>query len=470
MLGSNIGKKVTAVVVQDEYKQFLKNKPDEKKQKQTAEEKKEAKRAEMRRRGIFVKADDADESPTVMEKADGPAGQTVPFVLPEKKLKWKTSKRTAKRRQKDLKKSTKRADKKSESDASGAQKKKQKIPKKDSFTSVTPTASTPTKRFSAEKPEKPVDSSEEKPSESVKTVEQPENKKEPLKPLEPQPQQPEPLLDLDKTQPPGEPPKEPTEENKKEYTILSAVSSNPSITEMKKDVPMAEKQPDAFDKLDDDEFEKMTSDVDEKEILKLAPKLLKVAKKHAAMEKCLTAEENDVLAKFFSGKQKLDANVLAVLDRALDKIIDYLQKNNCAVDEETKAVMKKRDKLKAAMMKEFLVSPQYLPKTWTAKFNAWKSEAEKQKNGINWFRVLFSYPKHKSFDDGPEDTFGNFNRRARGLLMGILLGPSDVKSFEETKREEDCQGMFLDTRIMEKAQDEKDNSTTDRRSVLTAKK
>lgn len=263
------------------------------------------------------------------------------------------------------------------------------------------------------------------------------------------------------------------DKSKRENVPLTVVYSNPSISVSKNfsTTPLAENQAGAFDKLDDDEFEKMTSDVDEKEILKLAPRLLKVAKKHAAIEKCLTPEENEVLAKFFSGKQKLDSNVLAVLDSALDKIIDYLQKNNCAVDEETKAVMKKRDKLKAAMMKEFLVSPQYLPKTWTAKFNEWKSEAEKQKNGINWFRVFFSYPKHKSFEDGPEDTFGNFRRRNRGILMGLILGPGDVKSFEETKREDDCQGMFLDTKIMEKATAEKDNGSTisEHRTLNTTK-
>lgn len=137
------------------------------------------------------------------------------------------------------------------------------------------------------------------------------------------------------------------DKSKRENVPLTVVYSNPSISVSKNfsTTPLAENQAGAFDKLDDDEFEKMTSDVDEKEILKLAPRLLKVAKKHAAIEKCLTPEENEVLAKFFSGKQKLDSNVLAVLDSALDKIIDYLQKNNCAVDEETKAVMKKRDKV-----------------------------------------------------------------------------------------------------------------------------
>ncbi|CAI5443282.1 unnamed protein product [Caenorhabditis angaria] len=169
-----------------------------------------------------------------------------------------------------------------------------------------------------------------------------------------------------------------------------------------------------------------------------------------------TAEENETLAKFFSGKKSLTPEVLATLDVGLDKIIDHLHKNNLAIDEETKRIIKHRDKLKAAMMKEFLVSPQYLPKSWTAKFNQWKSEAENQKNGVNWFRILFAYPKHKSFDDGPEDIFGNFNKRDRGLLIGLILGPGDVKSFEETKREDDCQGMFLDTKLIEHAGNEPD--------------
>lgn len=108
MLGSNLGKqtkfqanfreklfsgkKVTAGVVQDQYKQFLKNKPDEKKKTLTPEERKQAKRAEMRKRGIFVKADDPDETPTILEKIDGPS-QPMVYVLPEKPTVWKTSKK-----------------------------------------------------------------------------------------------------------------------------------------------------------------------------------------------------------------------------------------------------------------------------------------------------------------------------------------------------------------------------------------
>ncbi|EGT52613.1 hypothetical protein CAEBREN_17308 [Caenorhabditis brenneri] len=562
MLGSNLGKKVTAGVVQDQYKQFLKNKPDEKKKVLTPEERKQAKRQEMRKKGIFVKADDPDETPTIMEKIEGPL-QPMVYVLPEKPTVWKNAKkRTGGRKNKEKKKNEAATAKKPyeklpKSDvsiSSGPQKKKVKKEKKvpTTISSLPSTSSSGTdqstvskKNKSAEKsnkePETPVKPkvsskepivAEKKKDEAVviekKSEEKIEEKKPEEVPKEPEqvkvaePQKveettqkgegnkailpsyepqttatalPSTLPSPDTTTPPTSqappssqapstsqaPPSSKTDsstketENKDLPVPLTSTASNPSMVDSQKktiSAPIAENQRDAFEKLDDDEFEKMTSDADEKEILKLAPRLLKVAKKHAAIEKCLTAEENEVLAKFFSGKQKLDASVLAVLDSALDKIIDYLQKNNCAIDEETKAVMKKRDKLKAAMMKEFLVSPQYLPKTWTAKFNEWKSEAEKQKNGINWFRVLFSYPKHKSFDDGPEDTFGNFRRHNRGLLMSLLLGPGDVKSFEETKREEDCQGMFLDTKIIENAtKDAKDTSSTisERHILLTAK-
>ncbi|CAI5443296.1 unnamed protein product [Caenorhabditis angaria] len=221
-------------------------------------------------------------------------------------------------------------------------------------------------------------------------------------------------------------------------TAVTATNSKTSTT-TESTITLDVKQ-DAFGTLDDEEFEKAAANIpnqlndeDEKDILRLAPKILKIAKRHKAMEK-----------------------FLATLDVGLDKIIDHLHKNNLAIDEETKRIIKHRDKLKAAMMKEFLVSPQYLPKSWTAKFNQWKSEAENQKNGVNWFRILFAYPKHKSFDDGPEDIFGNFNKRDRGLLIGLILGPGDVKSFEETKREDDCQGMFLDTKLIEHAGNEPD--------------
>ncbi|PIC52545.1 hypothetical protein B9Z55_002603 [Caenorhabditis nigoni] len=442
MLGSNLGKKVTAGVVQDQYKQFLKNKPEEKKKTLTPEERKLAKRAEMRKKGIFVKADDQDETPTIVEKIDGPA-QPMIFVLPEKPTIWKTSKkRTGGRKTKDKKKEVTKKEKMPKSDismSSGPQKKKVKKEKK---AGGVPVSSLPTSSSSAtdqsssnasksrksaekshkssesdalKKEEKPKPSSretvekvpEEKKKEEVvepkkseeKLVEKLEEKKpdEPVKEPEPKvveqkaedqkveekpvekveekkdapaatseppksgvaPVQPSPEVKTPETEtqtPPTQatpaPPlstakKEPEEKSKSEEVPLVVTVSNPSVTDSKKTIsaPIAENQPDAFEKLDDDEFEKMTSDADEKEILKLAPRLLKVAKKHAAMEKCLTAEENEVLAKFFSGKQKLDATVLAVLDSALDKIIDYLQKNNCAVDDETKAVMKKRDKV-----------------------------------------------------------------------------------------------------------------------------
>lgn len=106
MLGSNLGKKVTAGVVQDEYKQFLKT--NDTKKTLTPEERKQAKRAEMRRKGVFVKADDPDETPTILEKAEG-QGPPVLFVLPEKPTLWKRSKKTTATRK--HKKSAKRKEK-----------------------------------------------------------------------------------------------------------------------------------------------------------------------------------------------------------------------------------------------------------------------------------------------------------------------------------------------------------------------
>ncbi|CAI5440742.1 unnamed protein product [Caenorhabditis angaria] len=550
MLGTNVGKKVTANLVQDQYNEFLKNKDHKnvvKKPQMTAEERKMAKREEMRKRGIMVKADDKDEAPTIIEKGDGEFAPCA-FKLPEKPVKWKKGKKSEAPRKRGRskeqsekshgseKEQEQRSDKKfTESEKQGGEKekgekkKKEKKKKKkgashgkvENSTDVKKEKSKPSavvlkdggrkreKSPTLELPEesggyKKLEVSEDNSAKSIRKAKvesakaadvskdqkdapvlAPENvppKPEvvaenppatPQKPVEPE-KKDAPTSSVpeskSKEQEDKEPHKEPSGTKIKEKisdlsvktpTAVTATNSKTS-TVTESTITLDVKQ-DAFGTLDDEEFEKAAANIpnqlndeDEKDILRLAPKILKIAKRHKAMEKCLTAEENETLAKFFSGKKSLTPEVLATLDVALDKIIDHLHKNNLAIDEETKRIIKHRDKLKAAMMKEFLVSPQYLPKSWTAKFNQWKSEAEKQKNGVNWFRILFAYPKHKSFDDGPEDIFGNFNKRDRGLLIGLFLGPGDVKSFEETKREEDCQGMFLDTKLIEHAGNEPD--------------
>ncbi|CAB3404833.1 unnamed protein product [Caenorhabditis bovis] len=521
MLGSNLGKKVTADVVQDQYNQFLKQKTEGKKKTLSAEERKLAKREEMRRRGIFVKADDKDDSPTIIEKSEGDQSFLV-YKLPAKPGRWKSARRSEasknkNKRKKDKRKKEAKGPTKSEQSMKVLKDKSKKTTTSSSAATRTiPSRSTPTTTFtvpqatdtssrdasvksekakkqasSAEKIEavpESAGSAESTPSggqsiatsgESIDTSHRETRAAKRDKNAETPPRDKK----IEAVANSGEvvaetPPRDSGMSNKKKKKHESPTVADP-LRAIESEQPMSsggssaasdksiakaltiEKQPDAFDKLDDDEFEaatanaiSATSEADEKQILLLAPKLLKVAKKNGSLEKCLTQEQNDALAQFFSGKKPLNSEVLAILDTALDRIIDHMQKNNCEVDAETKNLMMQRGKLKAAMMNEFLVSPQYLPQTWTAKFNKWKEEAEKQKSGINVFRVLFAYPKHKSFDDGPEDNYGNFKRKPRSLWMGLLLGPSDSKSFEETKREEICSGLFLDTKLIEGAQKE----------------
>ncbi|VDM78899.1 unnamed protein product, partial [Strongylus vulgaris] len=73
--------------------------------------------------------------------------------------------------------------------------------------------------------------------------------------------------------------------------------------------------------------------------LDAAKKILKIAHKEKAIEKTLTKEENEIVSKFFSGKIPYDQNVLNVLDRVLDKTIDYLQTHGAHLDPETKRLI-----------------------------------------------------------------------------------------------------------------------------------
>ncbi|CAJ0938248.1 unnamed protein product, partial [Mesorhabditis belari] len=59
--------------------------------------------------------------------------------------------------------------------------------------------------------------------------------------------------------------------------------------------------------------------------------------------------------------------------------------------------------------------------------------------------VLFTYPRQRCFGDSEVNGDGSFTPKPRGLLMGILLGASDQRSFEETAREEASTGIYLPT-------------------------
>ncbi|CAD6186112.1 unnamed protein product [Caenorhabditis auriculariae] len=461
MLGSGIGKKVTADVVKNEYNEFLekRNKDVPSKPKNMT---KEERRAEMRRRNIFVVADDPEQESSIIERI---SAHINPFVVKDQSrpLRWKHAGR--RKKEKKAPKATGSDHQVSDSNSKPKKKapKEPTIPATGSETDLDKQKKSQS-RSDSEKGSSESDASKKKltaPEASEKASSETTSSKEKVEPSEnvkaPDVVTTTPTSTM--TAPLGPPTISPPDDTSLMSLKMSPVS-----------VPSMEKQTDVFEKIDEDDMErimKMQCAQDEKATIDLARKLLKLAKKLKILDECLTKDDNEVLAKFFSGRMPLNQQVLNVLDVALDKTIDALQKNKMEVDDETKALMKRRDKLKAAIMNEILVSPQYLPRTWTQKYEEWKAEAEKQKHGINWFRVLFTYPKHKSFGDGPEDKFGNFDRKKRGLFLGLLLGPSNSKSFEETKREELSAGMFLDTKIIEaaKADTPKSEMSTIRKSL-----
>ncbi|VDM82440.1 unnamed protein product, partial [Strongylus vulgaris] len=137
--------------------------------------------------------------------------------------------------------------------------------------------------------------------------------------------------------------------------------------------------------------------------LDAAKKILKIAHKEKAIEKTLTKEENEIVSKFFSGKIPYDQNVLNVLDRVLDKTIDYLQTHGAHLDPETKRLIDKRKALKAAMLETMLATPKFIPNTWVRQYDRLHKQALQDTKGINWARVILFYPRQRSFDDGEAD-------------------------------------------------------------------
>ncbi|KAL6729061.1 hypothetical protein Aduo_000152 [Ancylostoma duodenale] len=191
---------------------------------------------------------------------------------------------------------------------------------------------------------------------------------------------------------------------------------------------------------------------DDRRSLEAAQKILKVAYREKAFEQTLTKEENEVLAKFFSGKIPYDGNVLHTLDGVLDKTIDYFRTHRTNLDPETKELIEKRETLKAAMLQTMLSMPKFLPSGWVKQYEAYREEAMKETSGINWARISLFYPQHRAFDDGAADIFGNFTRARRGhWLWGVIFGPRDSKTFEEVAKETQSQGFYLDTCIIEDA-------------------
>ncbi|VDL73251.1 unnamed protein product [Nippostrongylus brasiliensis] len=191
----------------------------------------------------------------------------------------------------------------------------------------------------------------------------------------------------------------------------------------------------------------------DKRVLATARKILKDAYDEKAFQAMVTTEENEVLAKFFSGKIPFDEEVLRTLDSVLDKTIEYFINNKIDVlDPEIKNLIEERRALKAAMLDTMLKKPSYVPAEWVKKFEDYHEEALKETSGINWTQIMFLYPRQRTFDDESPDIFGNFTRAQHtNWLWGCIVGPNDSKTFDEVEREKASEGLFMDTKIMRRA-------------------
>ncbi|PAV89971.1 hypothetical protein WR25_06615 [Diploscapter pachys] len=451
MLGTNIGKKVNGSKIVENYNNHLR---------EQMQQRKELKRAEMRQKKIFVIADDPEFEPTVIENS------SEPYICRDesKPLKWKKTNRTRKSRKvqkkldgaaqgekKDVSEKESGSKKESDADEHGLQvrKKRKRVEEKTRMESEAELTMSAAKERSAGEQstqrldldpneiqcfgsnEKIVDNNdtEKKGSDSYETaVGSLENAAFPV----------------------------PTGSSE------SLSIHNPNQVSCVSALPRA---PDVFGAIDDDGYLekhltgnskiKGVSSTHEKEIIDRAQQILAIGAKKKILEKKLTREENDILAKFFAGKiplsNRANFTVLTILDKAMDRIIGYIETHNVDVSPEVQKLIQQRAMAKSALLEAIMGSPQFLPSPWLRKYDQWKAEADKETNGINWYRVLLYYPRQKSFYDGPEDVYGNFRRKNTHWLLGCILGPRDERAFDDFAREEASKGQFLDTALIEQA-------------------
>ncbi|CAJ0593173.1 unnamed protein product [Cylicocyclus nassatus] len=434
MLGKNIGTKVDARFMSAQYKAYLsqgdKKKTDlvparapTKKLKGKAQ-----KRAEMRRKGIFVQADSSEFDNTIMEK---PSSRVRPYVLRAKnrKLRWKqhlqkivgipmseeSSASVSSSAGKSGEKSEKTLDASTtQSTIEESRKPKKKKPKKKKVLEVK--EKQPQKVRFNEKDERttrlpPTNWEGFIPSEKVRFNEKDER-----------------TTRLPPTNWEGFIPSEKVRFNEKDERTTRLPPTNwegfiPSekatSVSVKKQASRTTMLEDVFAPLEEDvDLTKILVDFNaenmadvgagDKRFLKAANKILRTAYRDKAFEKTLTKAENDVLAKFFSGKIPYDAYVLHTLDTVLDKTIDYFRENKTKISPEVEEIIAKREALKAAMLETMLTVPRFLPSDWVKQFEVYQQEALRETSGINWARIVLFYPKYRTFEDGEADIFGNF--------------------------------------------------------------
>ncbi|KAK6726807.1 hypothetical protein RB195_004862 [Necator americanus] len=466
MLGRNIGTKVGAQFVNTQYQAYLTQVQGGKKNVQlvpaTAPTKKvkgaAQKRAEMRRKGIYVQADSSEFDSTIMEKT---SSRSRPFVMKPRNrvLKWKTPPKKPQTDKKPKVISESAENMSSQGEGSNE--------------SVTLDSAERLEKKKSDKNERKTSSSQEQVPSSSECPE-PETNSWSIRLAIGESTTRRRMSGVNRRACSNHENKVTPTHRLRVSDHAAKLSRTEKPAKIGTDLPAkvyfrSPKRDDIFAPLEDDvDLMKVLVDfnaanligvrADDRRSLETAQKILKIASREKAFEKTLTKEENEVLGKFFSGKIPYDAKVLHTLDSVLDKNIDYFRTHKTNLDPEVNRLIEKRGKLKAAMLTTMLSKPKLLPAEWIKQYEAYQREAMRETKGINWPRVCLLYPTQRTFDDGAADVFGNFTRARRGhWLWGVIFGPSDSKTFEEVDKEKKSEGFFLDTAII---RDAKENDTT----------
>ncbi|CAJ0593580.1 unnamed protein product [Cylicocyclus nassatus] len=466
MLGTELGHKVSANFVQKGYEEFLiKNKKPPPTMPKKKPMTKEQKRAEMRKRGIFVEADDTEMDYSDMEKMSFEVHPAVCHMR-TRKLRWKTE-TPAEREDSPNKERRRKSKHKKRRRSSSAEKSEKKKESKESTKEGAPGEETTTPPVPKEGESSSIQCEPTQASTSLAIA--PKEGEGGPPSLVAAPTEDSTSLSIAPEKALEEKAKEQKKSPVRSPETISTTAPVTTTTTPADDA--RSKRDDIFAELEEDvDLTKVLGDFDTESVegvgasdrrtLEAAKKILKIAHREKAIEKTLTKEENEIVSKFFSGKIPYDQNVLNVLDRVLDKTIEYLQTHGANLDPETKRLIEKRKALKAAMLETMLSTPKFIPNTWVQHYDRLHKQAMQDTKGINWARVILFYPRQRSFDDGEADIFGNFTRnRNRHWILGVILGPNDSKSFEETEREKQSKGLFMDTVIMENAKNERATTT-----------
>ncbi|EYC10185.1 hypothetical protein Y032_0057g2809 [Ancylostoma ceylanicum] len=135
-------------------------------------------------------------------------------------------------------------------------------------------------------------------------------------------------------------------------------------------------------------------------IIESARKIVEVTCQHDVIEKSLSKEENERMANFFSGRAPLSQQVLEELDGLLDSMFVFATNH---LNKYEDIFMQKKKKIKLEVLRILLTEPENLPKSWIREHEAQQEKEAREREDINWEKVLFYYPRERTFNDGPAD-------------------------------------------------------------------